>query len=159
MQSKRICYLDSLCDKYRGSRLLEGVLTWLADEHMDKKKVALRGDFEMVPCTTESMPQQSNAYDCGVYCIMAADFLSDDLNIHELRKERIPLFRQKIAHHIIKGELYYDSAPSQLQSPLVLMSASTSSQTTVSPLTSIAAAYHSTCMCYFYYCYLPFSFA
>ena len=53
-----------------------------------------------------AVPQQSNYVDCGVFTIVCADVLSDNLNL-SYNQTNIPLFRNKIGMSIIRGSLNY----------------------------------------------------
>lgn len=55
----------------------------------------------------DDQPLQHNGVDCGVFTIMTADFLSDDLKL-DFRQEDIKTFRTKIACDIVRGYLAYD---------------------------------------------------
>ena len=109
MQQKRICYYDSLAGEgVQGLKYLEGLRQWLADEHVTKKGSLLDTSvFELVPGQQATTPQQTNGNDCGVFSAMFADFLSDDLDLMSFQQADIPMFRRKIAHYILKGELDY----------------------------------------------------
>ena len=54
-------------------------------------------------------PRQENGYDCGVFSIMAADFLTDDIIIDDwaYTQENMNFLREKIGVDIIRGELRY----------------------------------------------------
>ncbi|RYY81263.1 hypothetical protein EON63_15820 [archaeon] len=54
----------------------------------------------------QSCPQQENGFDCGVFTIMAADFLSDDLPL-EYDQNEMEERRYRIAQYILKGSLPY----------------------------------------------------
>jgi sentrin-specific protease 1 len=53
-------------------------------------------------------PVQLNGVDCGVFTVMTADFLTDDLKL-DFSQADINHFRLKIACDIIRGYLTYDS--------------------------------------------------
>lgn len=58
------------------------------------------------PLTFPSSPQQTNGYDCGVFAIMNADYLSDKL-VPDYSQSNINMFRVMIAHFIRTGAIPY----------------------------------------------------
>jgi sentrin-specific protease 1 len=73
-----------------------------------KRKITL-DESEWKLTAHPTTPQQKNGYDCGVFSIMAADFLTDDFVIHELayKQENMDFLRIKIGVDIIRGRLRY----------------------------------------------------
>lgn len=68
---KRIQFFDSMGSS--GRPYLQGLLQYLEDEHKDKKKSQLdTSDWELVPCDSDTCPQQENGFDCGVFTCMFA---------------------------------------------------------------------------------------
>ena len=53
-----------------------------------------------------SSPQQSNGVDCGIFTMMAGNFLSDDLGL-PFCQYHIPFFRRTIAADILRGFFLY----------------------------------------------------
>ena len=79
VEAKKIRYYDSM---FNGSgRYLDGIMTWLKAEHLEKKGQLLPdiGGFQLE--IVNDCPQQSNSVDCGVFVCAYADFLSQDLPI------------------------------------------------------------------------------
>ena len=54
----------------------------------------------------EGIPRQQNGHDCGVFMLLYADFLSEDLPLH-FNQTHIDSFREKICYSIITGKLWY----------------------------------------------------
>jgi len=107
IQRKEIHYYDSMSGS--GKKWLDGLLNWLVDETKGKKgqgqnKLDTR-EWRLVDCEP-TVPQQNNGLDCGVFAMMCADFISDDLPL-DYTQENIPFFRRKIAADIIRGSLLY----------------------------------------------------
>lgn len=108
IQSKRIHYYDS--KGYRGlNTYLEPILQWLIDESTTKyngiyKDMMNKNDWQLLDQET-NVPQQVGGYDCGVFAILAADFVSDDipLNIDTYVQNEIAAYRQKIYASILRG--------------------------------------------------------
>eukprot|EP01038_Epipyxis_sp_PR26KG_P015741 gene15741-21309_t len=105
MRKKRICYYDSLsCD---GRQYLEGLMQWIKDEGTHKKGGMVVDESEWELSQEEpNVPQQKNGFDCGVFSLLCADFISDDL---PLRYSQIHMkqFRVKTAAAILRGEFKY----------------------------------------------------
>ena len=81
MQTRRIQYYDSLLNTT--TIYLTALKRWIQDEHADKKGIPLlnNDEWEVVPCSSETTPKQTNGYDCGVFTIMSADLISRNLDI------------------------------------------------------------------------------
>ncbi len=58
-------------------------------------------------CKVMALPQQRNGVDCGMFTIMYADFLSDDLDLRGFGQEDIPTYRRKTVAAILRGCLDY----------------------------------------------------
>lgn len=102
IQKGEIHYHDSMSGK--GKKYTEGLLHWLKDEHKRcKEGQALQGDWKLIDT---DVPQQENDNDCGVFTIINADFISDDLPL-EYSHKNMPFFRKKIGCDILRGSLNY----------------------------------------------------
>ena len=100
--AKRVLYYDSMGG--RGQRYVEGLLRWVVDEAAAKNKVVVNKSewsLERGVC-----PQQENGYDCGVFTVVCADFLADDLPL-TYEQKHMSMFRHKIGSFILKGALGY----------------------------------------------------
>ena len=105
MRKKRICYYDSLsCD---GSIYLEGLMRWIKDEgtHRNGGMVVDESEWELSQ-KEPNVPQQRNGCDCGVFSLLCADFISDDLPLR-YSQTHMKQFRVKIAAAILRGEFKY----------------------------------------------------
>jgi len=125
VQDKRIIYYDSL--GLKGDRYLEGILKLLQDEAKERNFFFDVSEWTMLSEFSEDChPQvffnffnkycstifkfdnlQTNSVDCGVFVLMFADFLSDNLPIREVTEDRMPTFRKRIAANILKKEIPY----------------------------------------------------
>ena len=74
---------------------LKGALQWLVDEARVKKGFVLDSSEWKLVHRENNLPQQEKGYDCGVFAIMCADFLSDDLPLSYTQKD-VPFFRKKM---------------------------------------------------------------
>jgi sentrin-specific protease 1 len=102
VQHCRICYYDSMGGSDRG--LLKLVMRYMQDESRDKRGREMDTTNWSTTCSTS--PTQCNGFDCGVFAIMNADFLSDDLPL-EYSQQHMPLFRRKVCANILRGKLNY----------------------------------------------------
>ncbi len=102
LHAKRVLYYDSMGG--RGQRYVEGLLRWVVDEAAAKNKIVVNKNewsLERGVC-----PQQENGYDCGVFTVVCADFLADDLPL-TYEQKYMSMFRHKIGSFILKGALGY----------------------------------------------------
>ena len=81
---------------------------WLVDEVADKKPKDLPAGFDPAAfkpvSTTSDTPRQTNSYDCGMFSIMCADFLSEGLRL-EFSQRDMPHFRLRAANAIIEKRI------------------------------------------------------
>lgn len=105
MEAHEIHYYDSMSG--RGDQFLNALRSWVADESLNKRKVELdMSDWKLISREAH-VPQQMNGSDCGVFTIVCADFLSDDLPL-EYSQQDMSFFREKIGCDILRGALKYD---------------------------------------------------
>lgn len=107
MQRKLIRYYDSLGGNGRlGGKYLTAVLNYLHD--LDQKVKKSHVEFNVKDWTLETVgdtPRQKNAYDCGMFLLMIADFLTDDIPLSNLKQSDIAFYRQKVCLSILRGLL------------------------------------------------------
>ncbi|KAJ1390833.1 hypothetical protein B484DRAFT_340891, partial [Ochromonadaceae sp. CCMP2298] len=82
VQEQRIHYYDSMSQSNLGSGkvYLRAILQWVADTYESDPHT--KGLLDLTPwrlVLDEPVPQQVGGWDCGVFTIMCADFLSDNL--------------------------------------------------------------------------------
>jgi sentrin-specific protease 1 len=118
MEERRIRYHDSLYNvissRETGVHICQQILRWL----FDAAKNTYESYLDVSTFTVDTrhseeqnnddgyVPKQTNGVDCGVFTIMMADYLSDDLPLQFSQKD-IPRFREKIACAIVKGMIAY----------------------------------------------------
>jgi sentrin-specific protease 1 len=111
IRDKKIEYYDSM----RGlgaDFLMKGLWRWLGDERTLKKlnlPESEINDWEFINKNPRHIPQQNNGIDCGLYLIMNADFLSDNVPITRDTYSHLHMlyFRNKIAVDILRKSLCY----------------------------------------------------
>ena len=111
--TKKIYYYDSMYNESDARTLRQNLLTFLVEEakaiEMTFFKVEDWDITEHVYC-----PQQDGSWECGVFTIMVADFLSDEIpldirmgNVYALSSVNEPFFRAKIATDIKRQRMHY----------------------------------------------------
>ena len=100
-----INYYDSLGSD--GSRYLEVLLRYIQAEHIRKKQQPLQeNEWALHSHDGSEIPQQDNNCDCGVFTLVYADYITDNLPLTFEQKD-IADFRLKIYHSIQSGKLWY----------------------------------------------------
>jgi sentrin-specific protease 1 len=104
VQKKEIHYYDSMSGS--GKRYLDAMLMWLVDEAREKKGQQLdKSQWKLID-REQAVPQQQNGYDGGVFSIMCADYVSDNLPLSYVQED-MQNNRIKIAAAIRRGHLIY----------------------------------------------------
>jgi len=104
MKKKQVCYYDSFHAK--GDKYLNGLMNYVVDEGLAKHNIVVdRSEWTFISANSSS-PMQTNGCDCGVFSIMCADFLSDDLPLSYHQSE-MNTFRSKICADILRGSFTY----------------------------------------------------
>ena len=109
MQQKCIIYYDSK-PLFDGSKYVNGVLRWIQDEAVDKKDGLIINALEWTLYNIHDFveAQVFNSHDCGVYVLMCADFLSDNLKIDFGEGYyMMDQFRKNICASVLRGEVNY----------------------------------------------------
>lgn len=104
VQRKEIVYYDSMSAS--GQRYLQALLRWIKDDAKDKKQIDLDVSEWKLIDRQPNVPQQENGYDCGVFCITCADYVSDDLPL-DYDQDYVTENRTRIAAAILRGSLNY----------------------------------------------------
>lgn len=111
MQLKEIRYYDSGSGT-RANKYLNALMKWVIDEAKFKyAKDVHRSEWKLI--YERNCPKQRNGFDCGMFTIMCADYLTDNLELLEdprgpaRMQESMPHFRQKIALDILRGSFNY----------------------------------------------------
>lgn len=105
---KEIHYIDSM--NHSGRIFLLALLDFLEHEAIDKElnKNFKRSEWTLIDSYDHNppVPQQNNGYDCGMFSIICADYLTDDLPLRYTNSEMGHL-RYKVAYSITRGSLPY----------------------------------------------------
>ena len=105
MSDKRIQYFDSMAGS--GQTYISSLLQYLCDESVDKLQTPLdKTSWKLQTCDRASTPQQNNGSDCGMFSIIFADFLADNLPL-KFSQADIAEFRVKVCASILRGSLWY----------------------------------------------------
>ena len=98
---KQIHYFDTYKKRYedihkriyvdKSADYMEGLIKWVIDEGKKRNVTEKRENWELINRTPD-IPQQENDYDCGVFTIVCADFLSDNLPLKYSQKD-MPFWR------------------------------------------------------------------
>ena len=106
VQLKRVCFYDSFHSS--GQKYLDAMWQWGADE-VKIKHEAIWDKSEWHLESIQETPTQLNGTDYGLFTIMCADYLMDNLPICEesFGQENMEFFRLKIVNDIIRGYLDY----------------------------------------------------
>ncbi|KAJ0234127.1 Ubiquitin-like-specific protease 1A [Hirschfeldia incana] len=98
IKDRKFQYLDSF--KGREPRILDAMARYFADDVKDKSEVDIdvsqwRQEF------VQSLPEQSNGFDCGMFMIKYIDFYSRGLDLC-FTQEHMPYFRVRTAKEILQ---------------------------------------------------------
>jgi len=106
---KEIHYYDSM----GGSginRYLKHILHWLKDESKEKynnEYIINNNEWKLID-QEDDVPQQRNGFDCGMFTILCADFLSDNIPLNNsYDQNEISSYRKKVCASILRGELNF----------------------------------------------------
>lgn len=100
VQEKKIAYYDSM--QVNGKKYLESALQYLADESLTMNLPFDKEQWEFI-MYTDRLPLQENDYDCGVFVLMYADFITNDLPL-VFGQEHMELFRKKMCVAILQEQ-------------------------------------------------------
>jgi sentrin-specific protease 1 len=98
--TKTMTYFDSLFGE-SGHLYLSNILNYF------KEHSYLQNDIWNLVDIPIDQPSQTNNCDCGIFTIMVADFLTDDLSISFIKEGDMNFFRRKICSSILAGKLPY----------------------------------------------------
>jgi Ulp1 family protease len=104
VQTKQIALYDSAAKAaFMEKRLITSLLMqWLQDEAISRGKTPV----EWTILRGYHVPQQRNGFDCGMFTIMAADFIANNLPL-TYEQKHMPTFRLKIGAAILNGTIPY----------------------------------------------------
>jgi hypothetical protein len=55
----------------------------------------------------EHVPRKKNNFDCGVFCITYADFLTEGFDFSEFSQDHMPILRRKLGANILQVMHFY----------------------------------------------------
>jgi hypothetical protein len=121
LQEQKIEYYDHMVwtdarskAKYKayGQFYLKRALEWLNYEAMSKKNMSLKDIYQgndnwtLIDDCGENLPPQTDGSGCGVFCIVDAGFLADNVPIlHSLFDVNRINYRKILGCDILRGEL------------------------------------------------------
>ena len=114
IQSKKICYYDSMVAYGGAERYMEGALQWIQDEARTKGGPP---NFDIKLWTTvkspANLPQQSDCNSCGVFASAFAALLTDDIPLNNFTQDYANFFRRKIFLDILNLRICLPDNPSK----------------------------------------------
>lgn len=102
---KKISYYDSGVSNTYFLQCTNNILMWIKDEAKKNNIIDFVDGMWRKVC--EDVPQQANCYDCGVFTIMFADFICDDVPLTLVKQKDMVNYRIKIGAAILRGKLPY----------------------------------------------------
>ena len=116
IEEERICYLDSMRNSDNAKRYLHGALRWISDVATDlKKDNDLQRDVSIESWILQdspvNLPQQKDAYACGVFVSAFANLLTDDIPLEKFHHRHENNFRRKLCLDILNQRLSYQDNP------------------------------------------------
>ena len=103
MERKTIIYYNSL--KRDGSEYLNGVLQYLEAEWNDTNKIACfdNGKWE-IKTHSDKLNIQENHYDCGIFTILYAEFITQKREINFHQKDIEDDIREKLVYCLLNNK-------------------------------------------------------
>jgi sentrin-specific protease 1 len=91
-----------------GKVYVDALFRYLQEDHQDKKGCPMpdTDQWTLQTCLRNETPQQFNGSDCGMFSLLFADFLSEDLPL-SFDQQHIPAIRHKVCASIMAGKLWY----------------------------------------------------
>ena len=103
-------------NSHNAKRYLHGALRWISDVATDlKKDNDLQRDVSIESWTLQdspvNLPQQKDAYACGVFVSAFANLLTDDIPLENFHHRHENNFRRKLCLDILNQRLSYQDNP------------------------------------------------
>ncbi|KAA8499765.1 putative ubiquitin-like-specific protease 1B [Porphyridium purpureum] len=98
MVAKTVEYFDSL--GFEQPEMTADILQWVVDEAEHKKQITLYTNDWTVIHHGDSVPQQTNTSDCGVFLCKFMDYLSLGKEFN-FGAQHMPYFRRRLAHELL----------------------------------------------------------
>ena len=90
-------------------KYLNAIIKYLNDESKDKENHDIDiNEWSLLNCNKLTTPQQNNGFDCGVFTIMFADFIINNIPIMYINHSDMPYYRKKICLDIFVENLTYE---------------------------------------------------
>jgi sentrin-specific protease 1 len=106
VRDKQFEYYDSMGNS--GSKCLENLKIYLAEEHRTKKgsEIDLSDWKNYSPGNT--VPQQNNIYDCGVFMCQFAESIASGSDIGHVNQADMPYYRKRMLLEILNNNRHFD---------------------------------------------------
>jgi hypothetical protein len=104
MTNCNVQYFDS--SGSNGTLIMDNIFHWIKDEARERKTADFDGSKWKKISHRKGIPQQTNDFDCGVFTICCASYLSDDFPLTFTQSE-MQQFRDKISYAIMTSSLVY----------------------------------------------------
>ena len=116
LKKRTVTYYDSMLRHGKDDSCVGKVIRYLEEEHQHRK--GYRMNFQLRSMWDQTVPQQSNGFDCGVFVCRFAEQLSRG-SPPDATQEHMPLYRQLMVWEIATNQLY--SSPSaELDDDLII---------------------------------------
>jgi Ulp1 family protease len=101
---------DDFKTRKKGTFYMNGLLRWIQDEGKKNNVTVNKKEWTLID-KGNAFPQQDNFDDCGLFAIVCADHLSDDLPVTgpmlSFSAVNMPFWREKVAADMLRGKLTY----------------------------------------------------
>ena len=105
VQQRSIVYYDSMGGS--GKHYTKALVKFFCDESKSRKGVEMsEQEWGVSASDRRCTPQQQNGVDCGMFSILFADYITDDLPL-DFDQSQIPEFRRRVTAAIARGSLNY----------------------------------------------------
>jgi Ulp1 family protease len=98
---------SSSSSSFDRNALSHGSLQWLVDEAADKGKKPVNKNEWRLDDSGDGVPQQQNGFDCGMFSIMCADAVADELPLNCYGQADMDVNRRKVCAAILRGYIRY----------------------------------------------------
>jgi len=105
-RDKRLEYYDSMGGKNPGC--IKNLKQYVMDEHQAKKGTPIDMEDWTVYTPGHSIPQQNNAYDCGVFMCQFAESLASGNSVENVNQADMPYYRKRMMLEILSNNRHFD---------------------------------------------------
>ena len=106
IKKRRLEYYDSMSKGYNTS-VLSLLKHYVEEEYKDRKKASSYDISNWEYYRVENLPQQTNAYDCGVFAMTFAEHISRGASVLFVPPKHMKYFRLKMMWEIIDSKLLF----------------------------------------------------